>query len=154
MTWGWITAILQALLPWFFSGSTSTKVTTHPGLAGMDRAQLAGTSGLTAAELPALFLLFCLSLMLTGCAFGGAKETHTYHSVEPGQVVECVAGRPMKQGQVRADGKMLVKAPDSEDVGDYDPVGKVLLPKSVYRTLRDEWVKNHGETPTPDTEKK
>lgn len=121
--------ILSAVLPWLFSGETKAKVTNHAGLEDMDN--LSGTKDLTAAALPVLMALCCL--LLSGCA----RETHHYHLVEPGAVVEAV------------EGKVKVRSPGTDAVGDYDPVGKVIMPKSVYRQLREEWIKAHPEATEP-----
>jgi len=131
-----IYGFLRAFLPWFFSGETTTKVRTHAGLADMDREYVSGTNGLSAKDLPALLLAGGCLFWLSGCAFGGAKVEHTYHLVEPGAVVEAVAG------------KVKVRAPGTDAVGDYDPIGKVIMPKSVYREMRAAWIEKHPETET------
>lgn len=130
-------AFLRAFLPWFFSGSESTKVTNTVGLKDMDKKTLSGTNGLTAKDLPALAVLGAL-LLCGGCALGGSHIEHQYHLVEPGDVVECVSG------------KVKVRNPGTHDVGDHDAAGKVIMPKSVYRQLRAEWIRTHGEA-VPDT---
>ena len=130
-----ILKVLATLLPWIFSGQETTKVTTQPGLEGMDRASLSGTKDLNPRDLPALAMVFGTILLgLGGCAFGGAQVVHHYKLVEPGGVVEAV------------DGKVKVRSPGTDDVGEISAAGHVLMPKSVYRELRQEWLKAHPET--------
>jgi hypothetical protein len=135
-----LAAVIPALLAWFFSGSTSTKVVTHEGLEDMDRANLAGNGDLTLKDLPGICLILGLGLGLSSCAFGGGKDTHHYHLVEPGAVVECVEGR------------VKVRSPGTNAVGEIESAGNVQMPKSVYRTLRENWIQNHPTgAPVPDT---
>lgn len=128
--WGWILPLLQGLLPWLFSGEKKTEVKTHEGLKDMDRVNPG--KKLDAKDLPPL-LVCVLPFVLSGCVtLGGAKVTNRYHLVEPGAVVECVEGR------------IKVRSPGTDDVGDYDPVGKVIMSKSVYKEMREAWLKEHG----------
>lgn len=134
--WGWIEPLLKALLPWFFSGSETTTSTNTEGLKNADRKPGQADKRLRAEDLPKLALFAALSLCLTGCVFGGTNIVHKYHSVEPGDVVEVV------------DGKVQVKDPKHPDeVGSYDPIGKVLLPKSIYSDMRQAWIEKNGEKP-------
>lgn len=141
--WGWITAILNSLLPWLFSGKTETKVETHEGLKDMDLKPGEPDKKLTAKDLPPLMLLGALALALSGCAFGGGTDTHHYHLVEPGAVVEVIDLK----------GTCRVRSPGTNEVGVYDPVGKVLMPKSVYREMRQAWIEKHSPEPAPEAKK-
>jgi hypothetical protein len=136
-----IAALVPALLAWFFSGSTTTKVENTQGLEGMDRKSLSGTGDLTLKDLPNICLMGAVLLMLglSGCAFGGSKVEVRYKLVEPGDVVECVEGR------------VKVRTPGSDDVGEIESAGNVQMPKSVYRQLRENWVKNNPGAAVPDT---
>lgn len=128
--------ILRAFFPWLSSGSSSTKVETVPGLQGLDRKSLTGTDGLTLKDLPGLSVLLCL-LFLPGCF--GSQTVVKYKLVEPGAVAESVGG------------KVKVRSPGSDDVGEVESAGMVLMPKSVYRGLRDNWIKNNPVVEVPDT---
>lgn len=121
-----IYGILRFLLPWLCSGEEKTSVESHAGLEGMDRKG----KPLSAGDLPILIALACV-LALPGCM--GTVVEHHYHLVEPGGVVEVV------------EGKVKVRSAGTSDVGEYDPVGKVLMPKSVYEELRAAWLKEHPE---------
>lgn len=125
--WGWIKPLLEGLLPFLFSGEKKEGVKTHEGAGGgLDRKPGNPDKGLKPSDLPPLTLAFCLVLGLSGCF--GTQRTHTYHMIEPGAVVEVVAG------------KVAVRSPGTDDVDQkYDPVGKVLLPKSIYNELREAW---------------
>ena len=134
---GWIEPLLKALLPWFFSGSEKNTSDNTQGLPSADRKPGQADKKLRPEDLPKLLLAFGLALALSGCVFGGTNVVHKYHSVEPGDVVEVV------------DGKVKVKDPKKPDeVGSYDPIGKVLLPKSVYADMREAWLEKHK--PDPD----
>jgi hypothetical protein len=135
-----LAAVIPALLAWFFSGSNENKVITHEGLQDMDRKDLSGNGDLTLKDLPGICLVGAVLLMLSGCAFGGGKDTHHYHLVEPGAVVECVSGR------------VKVRTPGTNEVGEIESAGNVQMPKSVYRSLRENWILNHPTgAPVPDT---
>jgi hypothetical protein len=78
---------------------------------------------------------------LTGCAFGGAKETNSIVMCEPGSIVE-----------VATDEKIPVitnpgAEPKDQVVAKKNCAGMVLVPKSVYREMRACWVKAHPEQP-------
>lgn len=146
-----IAALVPALLAWFFSGSTTTKVETTPGLEGLDRKSLSGNGDLTLKDLPNICLLGAVLLLLSGCAVGGAQVVIKHKLVEPGDVVEIVDGKPMKPYQAEANGDVQVRVPGSDEVGPVDPVGKVMMPRSTYRLLRADWEKNHPSQPVPDT---
>jgi len=145
-----LAALIPALLGWFFSGSTTTKVETTPGLEGLDRKSLSGNGDLTLKDLPNICLLGAVLLGLSGCALGGARVEIKHKLVEPGDVVEIVDGKPMKPYQAEKNGDVQVRVPGSDDVGPVDPAGMVMMPRSTYRLLRADWEKNHPGAPVPD----
>lgn len=145
-----IATLVPALLAWFFSGSTTTKVETTPGLEGLDRKSLSGNGDLTLKDLPNICLVGAVLLLLSGCALGGAQVVVKYKLVEPGDVVEIVDGKPMKPYQAEKNGDVQVRVPGSDDVGPVDPAGCVMMPRSTYRLLRADWEKNHPNQPVPD----
>lgn len=122
--WGWIKPLLEALLPWAFSGEKKTQVKSHEGAGGgLDRKPGNPDKRLNAQDLPKLAVVFGLALALPGCF--GTRTTHSYHLVEPGGVVEVVTGR------------VKVRAPGTDDVDErYDPAGKADAQERLSRAAR------------------
>lgn len=125
-----VAAILKAVLPWLFSGSTTTTTTRAPGLPSLDRSG----ARLSLKQLPKLVLPLALLWALGGCAFGGAREEITIVMCEPGSVVEIATDNPI-----------AVLAPGQTQPGKRNMAGAVAMPKSVYRLLREAWVAQHPD---------
>ena len=134
-----ITAILRAVLPWLFSGETTSRVEHLPGLPALN---IKRSRAVSLRDLPALCAALALLLALNGCAFGGAKETQTVIFVEPGQVVEIATDSKIP---VSADGRTVTQ----KNIG-----GCVAMPKSVYRAMREAWLQVHPEARGDDPARK
>ena len=128
-----VLAVLRGVLPWMFSGEEKTTVERVVGLEDLDESTLAGVKD----RLPPMCVILGLLLLSSGCALGGAKVEY--------QLVMC---EPGGYGEVATDEKIPVIV--TKDVSTKVPVkknmaGNAILPMSVYRRMRAEWIKNHPE---------
>jgi len=130
--WGWILPLLQAVLPWLFSGEKKTVVAHTAGIAGLDRDSLSGKRDLM-NSLPKMMLVFSL-IACAGCQFGGKETTHQVIMVEPGDVVEIADDHEIQ---------VIAFIPDTKEPDGFRKVvtkkkiaGLVAMPKAVYREMR------------------
>lgn len=130
--------LLANLLPWIFSGEEKHTVSSVAGLADLDRKNITGVGGLSARDLPSLCVFAIFITYLSGCAFGGSKVEDRTVFVEAGAV--C---------RIATDKKIPVVAKDDAGKDIYEERnvgGMIVTPVSVYRELRENWVKTHPQT--------
>jgi hypothetical protein len=132
--WGWIKPLLEALLPFIFSGSKTTTVARTAGIEGLDRATVASKTENEGLKLVVIGLLWLPVLFAGGCAFGGARTEYQVIMVEPGDVVEIADDREIQVIAFIPD----PKEPDGfrKAVTKKRIAGLAAMPKSVYRELR------------------
>lgn len=131
--WSWIKPILEVLLPFIFSGSKTTTVARTVGVVGLDRATVASREEILKFVILGLLAL-PVTLMVTSCAFGGARVEHQVIMIEPGDIVEIADDREVQVIAFIPD----PKEPDGfrKAVTKKRVAGLAAMPKSVYREMR------------------
>jgi len=81
-------------------------------------------------------LIGYILVSLSGCAFGGAKETNNVILCEPGAVCRIATDEKIDVIATTDDGK---KALCKKNMA-----GTVAMPDTVYQQLRECWNKAHG----------
>ena len=94
------------------------------------------------AAIQITFLAIGITVALSGCKaiqVGGASEVNTIIFVEPGEVCEIAQDEKIEIAVKTPDGKQRTEKKNL--------AGFVAMPKSVYRQLREDYIKLHPETP-------
>jgi len=78
---------------------------------------------------------FVTMLAVSGCALGGARETTNVVICEVGEVVEVATDSKIDVIVTTDDGKKAIAKKNM--------AGTVAMPKSVYRAMRECWLKAH-----------
>ncbi len=142
---GWIGQLLYAALsffiPWLQSGSTETHTVSGElspdKLAGVDDVKL------RPSDIPNFLLVLALLIFVSGCA----GRTNKLYLAEPGSTLNVIGDEQVTGVVVDDEGnKAVVKKSAS---------GTVMMPKSVYRRLRNSYIelneikKKNGEALPP-----